>query len=93
MQWRVLQFPLPTNDFNTYSESIMKAKRLTYIFVVTIHLVLFVVAILFLAPDLFAQPPGFPTAPNQTPIDGGLGAVAIGLGGWALKKLRANKKR
>jgi hypothetical protein len=35
-----------------------------------------------------AQPPGMPTAPNQAPIDGGLGLLAAAGGAYAWKKLR-----
>ena len=48
--------------------------------------------LVLLSPELVAQPPNFPSAPNQTPIDGGLVAVALGLGGWATKKLSTRKK-
>lgn len=48
--------------------------------------------VVMVAPDVMAQPPGFPTAPDQTPIDGGLSVVAVGAGAWAINKLRGNKK-
>ena len=40
-----------------------------------------------LAPELFAQPPGLPGAPNQAPL-GGLGLLAAAGGAYAWKKLR-----
>ncbi len=36
--------------------------------------------------------PGFPTSPNQAPIDGGLGLLAAAGGAYAYKKLRAKDK-
>ena len=54
-------------------------------------ILLFAVLIL---PDLaFSQavPPPPPTAPNQTPIDGGLGILAAAGGAYALNKLRQRK--
>jgi hypothetical protein len=53
---------------------------------------LLVLVILFIAApycaDLIAQPPGLPSAPDQAPIDGGLGLLAAGGAAYALKKLR-----
>jgi hypothetical protein len=43
------------------------------------------------AGDLLALPPGLPDAPDQAPIDGGLGLLAAGGAAYAWKKLR--KKR
>jgi hypothetical protein len=53
-------------------------------------LLLFAVLIL---PELaFSQvPPPPPEAPNQTPIDGGLGILAAAGGAYALNKLRKRK--
>jgi hypothetical protein len=46
-------------------------------------------AVVLLLPDaLFAQPPGLPSAPDQAPIDGGLGLLAAGGAAYAWKKLR-----
>lgn len=55
---------------------------------------LFLVGLLVMvAPDVMAQPPGFPTpAPDQAPIDGGLSVVAVGAGAWAINKLRRKKR-
>lgn len=36
--------------------------------------------------------PGFPTSPNQAPIDGGLGLLAAAGGIYAYNKLRAKDK-
>ncbi len=54
-------------------------------------LILFAVLIL---PELAAAspvPPPPPSAPNQTPIDGGLGVLAVAGGAYALNKLRKRK--
>lgn len=48
-----------------------------------------VIALLFV-PELIAQP-GLPSAPDQAPIDGGLGLLAAAGGAYAWKKLRAKK--
>jgi len=40
---------------------------------------------------LFAQP-SLPDAPDQAPIDGGLGILAAAGGAYALKKIRDRKK-
>jgi hypothetical protein len=51
-----------------------------------------VCALCIIVPSLMetvaAQPPGMPTAPNQAPIDGGLGLLAAAGGAYAWKKLR-----
>ena len=52
---------------------------------------LIIVAVLFGAHDLIAQPPGMPGAPDQAPIDGGLGLLLAGGSAYALKKLRKNR--
>jgi len=57
----------------------------------TFFLLLLVVAVLFGAHDLIAQPPTMLGDPEQSPIDGGLSIVALADGAYALKKLR-NKK-
>lgn len=61
--------------------------KYTILFTVLIFLVL-------ILPELaFAQvPPPPPDAPNQTPIDGGLGILAAAGGVYALNKLRNHKK-
>jgi len=53
---------------------------------------LLVIALVFGAHDLIAQPPGMPGAPDQAPIDGGLSILALGGGAYALKRLRDLKK-
>lgn len=42
---------------------------------------------LILTEQVFSQP-GLPNAPEQTPIDGGLGILAALGGAYAIKKLR-----
>jgi hypothetical protein len=43
----------------------------------------------FLVDTIIAQPPpALPSAPNQAPIDGGLGLLAAAGGAYAWKKLR-----
>ena len=50
-------------------------------------------AVLILPELAFSQvPPPPPDAPNQTPIDGGLGILAVAGGAYALNKLRRSKK-
>ena len=41
--------------------------------------------------DVLMAQPNLPSAPNQTPIDGGMLAVAFGAGTWALKQLKRKK--
>lgn len=41
--------------------------------------------------SVFAQP-GLPSAPDQAPIDGGLGLLAAAGGAYAIKKLKAKKE-
>ena len=41
-------------------------------------------------PVLMAQP-GLPTAPDQAPIDGGLGILAVAGGAYAIRKLRKTR--
>jgi len=47
----------------------------------------FTLALLAIVPELWAQPPGLPTAPDQAPL-GGLGLLAAAGGAYAWKKLR-----
>lgn len=55
----------------------------------TIATLVLLTGIILILPDaLFAQPPGLPDAPNQAPIDGGLGLLAAGGATYAWKKLR-----
>ena len=37
-------------------------------------------------------PPGLPGGPQQTPVDGGLGLLAVAGGAYALRKLRRNSE-
>ncbi|SMO56624.1 PID-CTERM protein-sorting domain-containing protein [Gracilimonas mengyeensis] len=50
--------------------------------------ILTVILLLFTSTLLLAQPPGLPATPDQAPIDGGLGWLALFGGGYALKKLK-----
>tara|TARA_R110002096_G_scaffold278213_2_gene472234 strand:+ start:19746 stop:19946 length:201 start_codon:yes stop_codon:yes gene_type:complete len=59
----------------------MKSLLLT-VLVLTIILISVTVA--------FAQPPGLPSTPDQAPIDGGLGLLAVAGGAYAWKMLRRN---
>lgn len=52
---------------------------------------LFLLLILVALPDLASAQPGLPDAPEQTPIDGGLGILAALGGAYAIKKLRNEK--
>lgn len=55
----------------------------------TIATLVILTGIILILPDaLFAQPPGLPGAPNQAPIDGGLGLLAAGGAAYAWKKLK-----
>lgn len=47
--------------------------------------------LLLLTVNASAQLPGFPDAPSQAPIDGGLGLLAATGGAYALNKLRNRK--
>jgi hypothetical protein len=60
----------------------------------TLFLLLVVVAVLFGAHDLIAQPPppALPQDVTQAPIDGGLALLALSGGAYALKKIRGSKK-
>lgn len=52
-----------------------------------------VIFVLIFTTIIMAQPlpPGLPVAPDQAPIDGGLGVLAAAGGAYALKKLRDRK--
>jgi|GEM_PF-269565 len=64
------------------SFSIMNKYMITAIIVIAI--------LLILSSGAFAQP-NFPSQPEQTPIDGGLGILAAAGGAYALKKLKDRK--
>lgn len=49
---------------------------------------LFILLISVALPDLASAQPGLPNAPEQTPVDGGLGMLAALGGAYAVKKLR-----
>ncbi len=49
---------------------------------------LFLIVFFALTTILLAQPPGLPSAPDQAPIDGGLGLLAAAGAGYAYRKLR-----
>jgi len=55
---------------------------------IIIFLTISAVILLLGAHDLIAQPPGMPNAPDQAPIDGGLGILAAISAAYGLKKLR-----
>jgi hypothetical protein len=57
----------------------------------TIILIGLITLALFMPEFINAQPPGLPGAPEQAPIDGGLGILAVAGGAYALKKLRQRK--
>jgi hypothetical protein len=52
---------------------------------------IFVITIILIVPNALMAQPGLPSAPSQTPIDGGLGLLAAAGGAYALKKLRDKK--
>lgn len=56
-------------------------------------IILIISGIILFFPELsHAQPPPPPTKPEQNPIDGGLGFLAVAGGAYAIKKLRDKKK-
>jgi len=58
-----------------------------------IFFTILLLAVLILPELSFSQvPPPPPSAPNQTPIDGGLGILVVAGGAYALNKLRRTKK-
>lgn len=57
-------------------------------FAKTLFVILILIVAAPFAADLIAQPPGLPSAPDQAPIDGGLGLLAAGGAAYAWKKLR-----
>lgn len=58
----------------------------------TLGFTLAAVVLILLAGDMiWAQPPGMPGAPDQAPIDGGLGILAAGGAAYALKKFKSRK--
>jgi hypothetical protein len=54
----------------------------------TLFVILVILVAAPFANDLLALPPGLPDAPDQAPIDGGLGLLAAGGAAYAWKKLR-----
>lgn len=54
-------------------------------------IILFTLVILLLATSLVFAQPGLPNAPDQAPIDGGLGLLAAAGGAYAWKKLKGRK--
>lgn len=62
-----------------------------YIAIITIAFVI-LLCISTITGALIAQPPGMPGAPDQAPIDAGLGILALSSGILAYKKLKSLKK-
>lgn len=54
--------------------------------------ILLTITFLMIATNLVLAQPGLPGAPDQAPIEGGLGLLAAAGGAYALKKLRNTKK-
>lgn len=54
----------------------------------TTILVLIVFMVALQSPEMLAQGPNMPTNPDQTPIDGGLGLLALSGGVYAVRRLR-----
>lgn len=57
----------------------------------TTLLILSAVLFVLIFTTIIMGQPGLPTAPDQAPIDGGLGILAAAGGAYALKKLRDKK--
>lgn len=57
----------------------------------TAFTLLFTIVIIIIATAVAFAQPGLPLAPDQAPIDGGLGILAAAGGAYALKKLRSRK--
>ena len=58
----------------------------------TILSILATAFVLILTTIVVNAQPGFPSAPSQAPIDGGLGLLAAAGGTYAIKKLKEKKK-
>jgi len=43
------------------------------------------------APEFLSAQPGFPSPPDQVPLDGGLTALAVGGAAYAMHKIRNRK--
>jgi hypothetical protein len=61
--------------------------KTTLIIIITL-----ILAILISSDILFAQLPGLPDDPDQAPIDGGLGLLAVAGGAYAWKKIKSRKE-
>lgn len=48
--------------------------------------------VLMLLPTIIMAQPSLPGDPDQSPVDGGLGILAVAGGAYAIKKLRDRKK-
>ena len=59
---------------------------------ITLLFILATTILLILSAVAMAQPP-IPVAPNQAPIDGGLGLLAAAGGAYAYKKLKAKRNQ
>jgi hypothetical protein len=57
----------------------------------TILIFILLIAVLVMPELVSAQPPGFPDAPDQAPIAGGLALLAAGGAAYAVNKLRKRK--
>ncbi|MEQ9265268.1 MAG: hypothetical protein RLN81_08615 [Balneolaceae bacterium] len=67
--------------------SVMSTKIFLYVTLAISVLLFFIV----LTSNVFAQPV-LPSAPDQAPIDGGLGLLAAAGGAYAIKKLKAKRE-
>lgn len=63
-------------------------EHFTFFIMKTTYLFFLITAILVITTNVAFAQPGLPSAPSQTPIDGGLSLLAVAGGAYAVKKLR-----
>lgn len=66
----------------------MKLPTSNILFIALLTVIMFIFLILIILPEKAVSQPPIPGSPDQTPIDGGLSALAALGGAYAIKKLR-----
>lgn len=82
----------PSYDQHSFMQTLKKLVHIIHHQYLLGSLTLIMFFVLVTLPTVILAQPGLPGAPDQAPIDGGLGILAALGGAYAVKKLRDSKK-